>query len=190
MKMFQMRADGNRYENLTYANPDDSKRTLDWCDGTSMAGRWFPMPLEILKEPEGYEKLPRGDFPCFISGAAVFTQKAVTALADLLEGQVELLPIICEAGDYQLANVIRVVDALDEANSDVQRFEDGRVMDVERYAFHPEKLKGLTIFKLPQFRRGRVYVTERFVDRVREAGLKGFRFELLWDSEVPRPPSA
>ena len=49
----------------------------------------------------------------------------------------------------------------------------------------PEKLDGLTIFCLP-YKSDDALVTDPFVERVRQAGLRGMQFVKLW----PLPPGS
>ncbi len=112
----------------------------------------------------------------------MFNRKAVNVLAEFLKPNGELLPIICEGEEYFLFNTTRLVDALDEENSEVDRFDEGRIMGIDRYAFFKDKLVGETVFKLPQCPIGWVYATDPFVHRVLETGLRGFRFPLVWSS--------
>ena len=78
----------------------------------------------------------------------------------------------------------KVIDALDESNSEVIRFDHiPEVMRIERYTFFVEALTQAVIFKIPQFRTGRVYVTDLFVERVKSTGLRGLRFPRLWSTD-------
>jgi hypothetical protein len=122
---------------------------------------------------EGDEDRPASDFPW--TSFPTFSKRAVEALRDLLEPNGEILPLICEFGDYYAFNTTTVVDALDEEHSELKRFKDGGIMRILRYEFYPEKLQGLSIFKLSQLPGGD-YVTDTFVQRVQEAGLVGFDF--------------
>ncbi len=64
--------------------------------------------------------------------------RAAEVLQPILEGNGELLPLDCEEGDYFIFNVTRVVDALDESDSDLVKFPDGkRIMEVKRFVFFP-----------------------------------------------------
>lgn len=57
-------------------------------------------------------------------------------------------------------------------------------MGVERYAFDPRRLSGESIFKLRELPGLYKYVTDAFVERVREAGLTGFLFDrVVWEYE-------
>lgn len=53
-------------------------------------------------------------------------------------------------------------------------------MRVGRHEFDAERLRGETLFSVPQQPRRQEYVTDAFKQRVEEAGLSGF----LWDRRV------
>ena len=92
----------------------------------------------------------------------------------------------CDEGDFFVYNVTRVLDALDEAASELRRFgrdRRGRVKTIVRHAFVPE-LVTASIFRIPQ-KPLRIYVTERFVDRVVAAELTGFSFSHVWPDLLP-----
>jgi hypothetical protein len=127
--------------------------------------------------------LPKGDTPGLSGSIPVFNRNAVNALSDMLEPNGELLPITCEGEDYFLFNVTRLVNALNEDDCDLERFDDGRIMDIDRYSFFKDRLRGTVVFKLPQGRLSWVYVTDPFVRRVNAAGLRGFKFPLVWNSD-------
>jgi hypothetical protein len=127
--------------------------------------------------------LPKGDTPGFSGSIPVFNRNAVNALSDMLEPNGELLPITCEGEDYFLFNVTRLVNALDEENCDLERFDDGRIMTIDHYSFFKERLRGEVVFKLPQKPLSWVYVTDPFVLKVNATGLRGFKFPLVWSSD-------
>jgi hypothetical protein len=168
---------------------------LGWFDNRQPIGdNWLSVKVEEWEHT--YSHIP-GDYPV-LGGfpgypiTPVFSQKAVNALANLLEGNGELLPLICEFGQYYAFNITSEVDALDEErselklNSELYPYETPSEPDfylVTRFAFHPDRVADLSIFKLPKRnRKNRPLVTERFVQRVQEADLKGMAFNLLWSS--------
>ena len=186
MKIYQLHEDFDRYEVLSYSNPQDSMRIQNWFCGKPIGERWVPLRVEILRDKEHKDR-PSSDFPGFGAGKPTFSHRAVEALRDLLADNGELLPLDCKDGNYWVFNVTRVIDGLDEENSDVERFSSGRIMAVERFAFYPDKVRDLSIFKIPQFPKGGAYVTDSFTNRVKSANLTGFAFDLLWDSENIEP---
>jgi hypothetical protein len=102
-------------------------------------------------------------------------------LADLLEPNGELLPLESEKGEYYFYNITTVVDALNVKKSDCCFWCDPPTyaLDIDYFAFHEEKLAGLSIFRIIDYPILAI-VTDQFVRRVREAGLNGFDFPKIW----------
>lgn len=178
MRVYILDADANRH-NVYFVHEADWDR-LERLDATPLASAWAPLTVQA---PPGQ---PPGDYPNFqgVASACVFSGRAVEVLGDLLEGRGELLPLTSEAGKFFLFNVTRFTDALDKEQSVFQRFSDGGVMGVERYAFDPRRLSEGSIFKLRELPGLYKYVTDAFVERVREAGLTGFLFDrVVWEYE-------
>jgi len=178
MKVYILKADVNRFRGIYY---QDSKSIVEFnrrFNGTPIKKTWTG------KERFAFipERLPKGDILGLSSHIPVFNCRAVEALADLLEPNGELLPITCNGEQYFLFNATRLVDALDEANCEIIRFSDGGILDVVRYSFFEKKLIGVVAFKLPQKPLWSVYVTDPFVQRVKAAGLKGFKLPFIWSS--------
>ncbi len=112
-----------------------------------------------------------------VSTAPVFTGRAVEALGDLLEGCGELLPLaVVGGGEAYAFNITRVSDALDRDRSEFDYYRSGGIMSVEEYVFDTAAVAEETIFKLPIRTKTVEYVTDRFRDRVEQAGLTGFRW--------------
>ena len=150
-------------------------------DGTPMKRPWTD--VLIGWDPET-NRFPKGDYPHLVLSLPVFSSRAVDALGDLLEGNGEILPTTCEGEQIFFFNATKVIDALDESNSEVIRYHGStEVMRVETCAFFKEKLTGAVIFKIPQFPVGPVFVTDPFVERVKSTGLKGFWFPRVWSTD-------
>ena len=180
MNVYYLRTAANKYQGLivTQGNPHEFYHRFN---GLPMKPSWKDVTVDW--DPDTRRK-PKGDFPDLFTHIPVFTPKAATALADLLQGNGELLPILIGGEEYVLFNVTRVTDALDESRSEIIRFDDSpKILNIEIHCFFQEKIGNTTIFKIPQVPTMDVFVTEEFVDRVRSARLKGFKFTLLWSSE-------
>ena len=179
-----------------FSSDEDVERSLAGFGGLSMTSVWTPLGVRFSREAPYGSGAPASDFP-HLEGISVFSARAVDALADLLAGRCELLPLDCDEGEYYALNVTRLVDALDEERSELVYFSSGRLMGVDRFAFRPDKLVGETIFKLRQKPRWHEFVTGVFRGRVESAGLTGFAFDWrVWeapraddprDRERPRP---
>jgi hypothetical protein len=170
----------DEYAALLTVDDGDLDR-LQPFDGSPMADAWSPIRMHW--ETEGGDPIP--DFDITVGGGLAFNARALEALGDLLEGRGELLPVNVEGdggGPHWVFNLTHLSDALDEERSDVARFKSsGRIMDIDRYEFDPERLSGETIFKLAQRPRSQYYATDEFRVRVEEAGLTGFDFrQRIW----------
>ncbi|OHV69416.1 hypothetical protein LCM4577_22780 [Mesorhizobium sp. LCM 4577] len=153
---------------------DDAYEAFFGLDGRSLEGRQPP----VMRRVEGGERLS-SDFPWLGEHAPLLRRPAVDALADALRPYGELVALRGE--EVWLLNVTHVIDALDEARSQIVRFYDGDILAIERYAFDAEKIGTAEVFKLPM-RASPVFVDDVFVERVRKAGLRNVSFEPVWTS--------
>lgn len=179
MNIYVLDADVNNYRGIYYTDEDDIVDFNLRFNGVSLKEHWTDQDRFRFVP----RNLPKGDSPGLSTHIPVFGTRTVKALADMLQGNGELLPISCGGEEYYLFNVTRIVDALDEENCDLERFDDGRILDIDDYSFFQEKLIGMYIFKIPQLVLSDVFVTDPFVERVSEAKLKGFEFRLVWSSD-------
>ena len=182
MNIYALDSDCDHYWNLRFVNDE-----LDWeqiyrFDGTPLADRW--RPLAVKADEQEIRDLPASDFPHLFGAVPVFRKSAATVLRPLLEGNGELLPLFCDEGEYFIFNVLRMVDALDERASQIIKFPNSeKILEIEHFVFKPAQLASVDIFKLPQQPLGRVFVSDHFVEIVKDARLVGFSFEWLWSSD-------
>lgn len=179
MRVYVLGADVGRFRQIGFATSRSLFRWYQRFDGTSQT-RYWSGKVKFKFEPRAD---PKGDIFSLLGGAPIFSFKAVKSLSDLLEPSGELLKLRCQKDTLFLYNVTRLVDALDVDNSDLARFSDGAILDIEWHSFREDRIRAEVVFKLPELRLGRPYVTEPFVQRVRDTGLKGFRFRLVWSTE-------
>lgn len=179
MNVFILDSDVVKYQGIYFV---DSNRVVDFMQsfqGRPMQRTWTG-DAELAFVPH---RMPKGDTPGLFGCVPVFNVRAAQVLGDFLADHGEFLPVTIQGERYFLFNVTTVVDALDEANCDLERFDDGRLFQVHRYSFFPERLRGIPVFKIPQWPQYKVYCTDPFVERVKAAKLKGFKFPLLWSSD-------
>jgi len=147
-------------------------------DGTPIGSAW--RPFRVWWDPQS-ESRELGDFPGFPE--PVLSGRAVAALGDVLRRHGELLELISDDGEFYLYNVTDVVDAIDEAASHGERFpSSGRWMFMQKRVFISAALVGHEIFKIPQL-SNEPHVTNRFCERVEQAGLHGFSPRELWSEQ-------
>ncbi|GAB4543985.1 MAG: hypothetical protein Tsb0020_55510 [Haliangiales bacterium] len=165
----------DHYEIIHCVDEEDCDLFYD-LDGTSRKDSWTPIQVKRAECEEPGDTLA-SDFPWFGSDVLIFRTRAVVALRDLLDRHGELLPLATEDDVKLFAFHAWVVDALDEERSKLLRIPDtGQIMYIQKPAFFEDKIRGLDIFRL-SFRARPTYVSERFVERVHQAGLVGLDFE-------------
>lgn len=147
---------------------------------------WRPIVVEVVKVedsgPRSGLSLEPADLPWWGSHVLVLSERAVGLLGAELRRWGELLPLECDGKELWLFNCLTVVDALDEDKCELKRFDSGRIMRVKRHAFFAERLAGVGVFKLPQFRVSPLFATADFVAQFRQSGLNGSEFGLVWSS--------
>jgi hypothetical protein len=157
------------------------RKVLNAEPGKSAANRWIPPHVRLLHEDEGQHLRP-ADMPWCNSSVIAVTERARPVLEELLAGDAEFLPLDCDEEQLWLVHPWRIVDALDEERSELERFTSSdRVMTVTRYVFREAALGGVACFKVPQM-IAPMFVTEGVVAAIRGNGLTGVRFQRLWQS--------
>jgi hypothetical protein len=141
--------------------------------------------VEVYTPTEGY----KSDFPHFWgeSFVPVFSEKALNVVHDLIENQVEILPLRHPEYKYFVIHVLNVIDAIDFDKSLPKRIlRSGRKSGFKKYSFKHEKIMGQQIFKV-YYDDGRVhsqfFVSDEFKDRVTSSSLVGYEFIEVWDSK-------
>lgn len=104
--------------------PDGYETISSLLNGQRRASSWRPIPIEIIREDQG-RALTYADSPWLSSDALVFGPKAIEVMEPLLAKNGELLPLMCEGAELFVFNPVRLENALDEAASTVERFDDG-----------------------------------------------------------------
>ena len=123
-----------------------------------------------------FSNLGNGPEPCFSARAKALLGPRIDALG-------QWLALECNEAPYWLFNVTHTVDALDEQQSEVARYSDGRIMGIDSFVFKPESLRGELLFHVRNTPGVPNLVTQDFVDLVYEHGLTGFSFRLVWSEE-------
>jgi hypothetical protein len=151
-------------------------------DGRPRTKEWRPIRVRLLRRDStlGRKTLKPAELPWLGGHALVCRPRAHELLAPILERSGEFLPLDLGGGEpLWLFNVCQIVDALDEAASDIVRFpSSGRVMDIRRHVFFPDRVAGMTAFRIPQSRS--LFLGGEAVDAIVGLELSGARFELVW----------
>ena len=174
MSVYILESD-DKFQHLTLVDEQDWE-VINKLDGTPQGDSWKPLKVEV-DEDHGNLALEEGDFVELAGLVPIFSVKAEQRLKEILRGSGEFLTLACDDGDYVAFNVTVVIDALNVSRSEIVYFANGRVLDIKRFVFNSERLSNCVIFKIPQMRQSRVFVTDRFVSTARDAKLRGFFFK-------------
>jgi hypothetical protein len=142
---------------------------------------WTPIEMDLLTEDD--EGNPRGysDFPWYGSHVLILRSGAAEGLRDTMQPYGEFLPLKGRDG-LALFNATTVLDALDEDRSEIIRFDDGDILNIERYVFRQEAIGNSLIFKLP-YRASNLYMQAGFIEQINHMEFCGIGFELVWSDE-------
>ncbi len=172
MKVWRFRSSCNK--DLALSSP------IDYFKENFIAermGEKYPRPSYI--HIDGKSKRLR-DFVSWMLSAPVVSEKAVKVLEPLIGTFCEILPLIELRGkNYYALNVLKLVDCLDLASSDIHYADDNpsHILRIRRYKFLEEKIPAdIPIFKIPED-IGSVFVTRLFIDIVIANKLHGAAFE-------------
>ncbi|HRI72801.1 MAG TPA: hypothetical protein PK156_51545, partial [Polyangium sp.] len=135
-----------------------------------------------VNQREGFRP---SDSPFLGSYAIIFRRSAVDALRDILDAHGELLPLEDEGGVELFAYNPRALEALDHERTAGSRDKQGRVYLPNNHVFIPSVVEGVDSFRQAAKQRGGIYLGERFLQRWKQAKLKGLDFILAWDSDLP-----
>ncbi len=161
----------------------DFDRINVWIDGTARQASWKSIQMRIVRRDAGKTLAP-SDSPWLGSHALIFRSSVIDVLDALLGRYGEVLPLSSPDADLWIYNTTNVIDALDEGSSSVLRFNDGRIMMIQRHAFRPSVVAGNDIFKIPSLRVSPTFVSHRFIDRWNECGLTGLEFKQVWAAQL------
>ncbi|QLG37109.1 suppressor of fused domain protein [Paenibacillus sp. E222] len=117
----------------------------------------------------------------------ILNQHAAIELREFLENNVEVLPVIYKNETHYVMNVLNILDCINLDKSIANKYGG-----FEKLEFIEERVSGQHIFKTIFYNyeitehpiiSSATYVSDEFKQRVEEAGLEGFDFDLAWSSE-------
>lgn len=171
------------YELCHPVDQNDFERINVQVNGMSRLLDWKPPRMRLFRTNEG-RALIESDSPWLGEHALIFRPRVVEALGWTLQEYGELLPLACSEAKLVMYNPTRVIDALDEAASSVQRFPGGRIFLIDRHVFRANAIGDTDVFKIPNLRVSPTFVSHRFVDRWNESGLSGLEFSQVWHPDT------
>jgi hypothetical protein len=166
---------------------DDGYDRLRELDGSPQKQKWRSIRVHRVSATKRHRCRPSDAPWACSSNYLVFRRSAVDALRDILDAHGELLPLEDEGGVELYVYNARALDALDQKLSQGPRAENGRLEGATRPVFIPSIVEGVDIFQIKGARAsaGDIYLSDRFLQRWKQAKLKGLDFFLAWDSDLP-----
>jgi hypothetical protein len=164
------------YEYCHPLNPGDFEVLNRAINGEPKGASWAPLAVELINS-DNRRQLRRSDSPWLGDHALIFRAEAALALGEALRNTGELLPLACRDARLFVFNPLHALPALDEQASSLTRFDNGRVMMVQKYVFVPDVVRGVDAFKLTNLRVSPTFVSRRFVDAWKTQGMAGLTFK-------------
>jgi hypothetical protein len=190
MRVYRLEQDPDRWQCLhpkgaKYINFFGVPDLLE--EGDSRAAGWKPPPVEQI-DPD----LEPSDFSMPDSGALIVNPRAYAVLRPLLEEAGELLPVLYRGETHYFLHVTRYVDALD-----MEAVQLNRIGEIKRYAFRPEKLADVGLFKIATVWRDKTPVCDLelfladghrdtahdFRALIKQQKLQGLEFKKVWEEK-------
>lgn len=194
MRIYEIKADFDNFD-ICLLNHEACRKKYDLThltgtqlyfnfDGSSRSENWWPR----IMERDG-ANLKLGDYISSLSSdALILERKAIDKLNGLM-GNIEILPLECDFGDYLVINIMDVLECIDYEKSEFELLSDKivdgrpRISHFKHYEFIKDKIDGYNVFKIIDIRKSGIFVNDIFVDSVEKQGITGFKFELVWPIE-------
>lgn len=152
-------------------------------DDNDSTTRLAAVKLEWGSRFEKSERMPIDCPQAPTYGSMMLSDRAIAVLEQYLTHPGYLVDTVIDAQlSYKIWICRTELCILDEENSELTRFTDGGVWKISRHEFLPCDFKGVGVFQI-KGRRSHLFVTDAFVDTVKEYKLTGFIFTEIWSND-------
>lgn len=188
MKIYRLRPDYTKFSLLPVDRNAFTKPGLFQL--LPMRSSWQPLTFYV-RDPV---RTLKADFLNVNPGALAYTRSVnESLLGEIIERSGEVLRGSIENPKEELfiLNTLASYNCLDRDNSKLRTTPDGSVViEVFKYAFHPERIGSLNLFKIPETRTVAIYALagrdapeDEFYAQYQAGGFTGLQFEEVWSSE-------
>ncbi len=182
MTTIYRRINANGYEIINTVHGYRDDQVFRDLYGRSRKHDWKPI-LVKRDHPTRRGRCKEADIP-YDHDVLILRPHAVEALQDIIEAHGELLPLATNDGvELYVFNPRFVLDAIDRERSTLEYVPESTTIWVKEYVFIESVIRGIDIFH-DTFGYNLTYFSDRFVERVKKAKLKGTEFIKLWSSET------
>ena len=188
MKVFSLSASDEACQLFQSGTELDDWYRLSYPQDRTADRPWTPIHVELTCIDEEGRARQHVDFPSHGYDCLIMSATAKDALHALLAPHGEFLKLACDEADLYVFDVSTQIDALDAARSSpLYDYDDdgepiGEHLGITTpYAFFTERLGDACIFRVPQLKT--FFLTERFVQAVKDLDLRGLAVRTEFDSE-------
>jgi hypothetical protein len=181
---------------VRFAQHEPDTKALLQADHRVM-NRWRPLAVDMqyganaIDRPRAERKdLSLTDFPSEATDCLVASTRARDAILERFESVTEFLPLVCADQELWAMHVLPCVEAIDVARScpRLEGFDFVAMRPVgpklgikEPVAFRDEVIRSLPVFRDRSLKH-RWFMTQIFVDHIRNKDLLGFDARVIYDS--------
>lgn len=177
-----------------YCHPVDD---VDWDYLTDFfahrraASEWKPIRVHLLKHGDRGERATPVDAPWIAVHLLILKPRARLVMERfLLDYGAWKLHVECSsATNIAMFSPARVRGYLDEENSTIERFDDGRILSIDKHVFMRTPPPA-AFFAIDELRVGSMFVSQEFVDLWTRHGLTGLTFTPIWSTTLTEAESA
>lgn len=182
IEVYQVRSDPDKYQSFWYQPQDEAKFNL-FTSGERIGNLWQVPHVIFGDSSKNAHEVP--DFPAFFGfHLLVASERAWTTIRQLVEDEVEALPIVHPSrGRYFAINVTRVLKCLlvEKCKTNcLPNDPSGYFSSVHKYAFDESVVKQANLFRCPEMKAFDVYASPRFKRLIEDKGLTGLRFKKIY----------
>lgn len=179
MKLYQLWSD-HTYRAFETKEKDGYKA---FCFKGEPVNNWIEMELYPSSHHTEKGKSVGDVYPVEVS-AVVVNERCFNIIKPYIQDAVQVLNAKSKMQKLFVLNVTEIRDCLDRENSKLKLFpSSGRIMRVEEYAFHKERLENAFIFKIPEEAHTHPYVTDDFKNLIEQNEIQGFKFVPVWQDK-------
>lgn len=165
------------FTEFTFPINSEKKRFEDICknyiEEQKSAIEVWEKPIMLRGEPKKQSEF----FEIEDSGMIAVNKDFFTFLGlEFNLDNIELLPIETDLGEYCLMNVLNVIECLDLRESEYTALPNGQISEYKILDFYLEKIKGHSIFKVPQLPYN-TFVTSKLLDFCQGYEVLGLEFD-------------
>ncbi|MBN1045258.1 MULTISPECIES: hypothetical protein [unclassified Clostridium] len=163
------------YLELQFKNYDSDKELIRLLsEDRSVKKEWGTPAVNIITKGK------KTDCPFFWVGTrlAVVSEKAKDELKDVWEADnIELLPLICDDIIYYILHIMQTenisFDFADDYSIVFNKSECKKHRITDKFLFRSHVMENA--------RNKSIFVTEKFIERIKKSDLKGFGFKKIWE---------